>query len=154
MSRLTKKDYKNGIQVNGYYTKKNAQRLTDISHKLGKLEDLMEEYNLESIEDLENLLALQTFKVGGRSNGKSIIAKGILYNQLSDELGCPLDVVFKALLKKEGIRTIKNNTYYIDNIVRMSTGNLAFELELAHYLYLKDYGKTWWLKGEKNEKAS
>lgn len=40
--------------------------------KLGQLEDLMEEYNLESIEDLENLLALQTFNVSGRSNGKTI----------------------------------------------------------------------------------
>jgi hypothetical protein len=67
---------------------------------------------------------------------------------IEKELGCPLEVVFKVLLKKEGIRTIKNNIYYVYKIVRMSNGHLAFELELAQYFFLKDYQKTWWLKGE------
>jgi hypothetical protein len=69
---------------------------------------------------------------------------------IEEELGCPLEVVFKVLLKKEGIRTIKNNIYYVYKIVRMSNGHLAFELELAQYFFLKDYQKTWCLKGEKN----
>lgn len=56
MNRLTKKDYEIGLQVNGYYTKKNAQRLTDISHKLGKLEDIMEHFKINSIDQLINIL--------------------------------------------------------------------------------------------------
>lgn len=171
MSRLTKKDYKKWIKLNGYYTKKNAQRLTDISHKLGKLEDLMEEYNLESIEDLENLLALQTFKVGGRLDGKTIIAKGILYNQLNDELGCPLEVVFRAIEKGIVIKPYEDEYGDItlwnsrkETELDTTVSKLDFEepklLFFDTWVFscnsgcyrgcvrLKDYQKTWWLKGE------
>lgn len=53
MSRLTKIDYLNWININGYYTVEEANRLTLIEYKLGKLEDIMEKYDIESIEELE-----------------------------------------------------------------------------------------------------
>lgn len=139
MNRLTKKDYKNGIQVNGYYTKKNAQRLTDISHKLGKLEDI------------------------------------------EDELGCPLDVMFRVMEKgveyivkitsidvcepytketriehRENLKEIK----LVKDVFRGNQYVFIVGYEPSKYglkediVYLKDYKKTWWVKGERDEKAS
>ena len=79
---------------------------------------------------------------------------------LEDELGCPLDVVFKAL--KEGIwfksddfitknlekdLATRPRLYYSDDFKRY-----RFEIGFGlHYVSLKDYSKTWWLKGDKDE---
>lgn len=70
---------------------------------------------------------------------------------LEEEIGCPLEVVIKAL--KEGI-------YYI-----YPNGNIVLErsFKLNHYssgwclikpklnFKLEDYKKTWWLKRDKSE---
>lgn len=110
MNRLTKRDYKHWVQTNGYYNKKNAQRLTKITHKLGALEDLEE------------------------------------------ELGCPLEVVFKAL--KEGICCVD----YDNQIIRVFKAPLCFNSTSKQFYWsgnnigypdLKDYQKIWWLKGER-----
>jgi hypothetical protein len=112
MSRLTKRDYEKWEQCNGYYNQKNAERLTQITHKLGKLEDLEE------------------------------------------ELGCPLEVVFKVL-KGEKI-LCENEEYYGSLRWNFYTREFVFDLntdkEITNfYLKTNDYGKNWWLKGEKNE---
>ena len=80
--------------------------------------------------------------------------KGLLYNQLTEELGCRLEVVFKALIdgvyiKIEHLPDIieRPRLYYSDDFK-------CYCLEMLYGEYvvkLKDYGKTWWLKGEKNE---
>lgn len=77
------------------------------------------------------------------------IAKSTL--ELQNELGCPLDVVFKAL--KEGI--IINNIYNekVNFKCRLVYKNeeLGWYFNIINdgYVLLKDYGKTWWLKGDK-----
>ena len=78
---------------------------------------------------------------------------------IEDELGCPLDVVFKAL--KEGIyfnfnRTSKEEFIEPNDLsLKFSLGgfyclyfeqwNDGYEIELAYYK------KTWWLKEDKSE---
>lgn len=79
---------------------------------------------------------------------------------IEDELGCPLDVVFKAL--KDGIyfnfnRTSKKEEFIesIDLSLKLSLGgfyclyfeqwNDGYEVDLAYYK------KTWWLKEDLSE---
>lgn len=96
---------------------------------------------------------------------------------LEEELGCPLEVVFKAL--EEGIEyEIEITTYYaVGETIptkRLEKRKNIKEIKLNKYInkfaffvpydysrggilkddiiYLKDYQKTWWLKGEVNEK--
>ena len=112
MSRLTKKDYKNWVKGIGYCNKKQAERVTQIMHKLGKFEDLEE------------------------------------------ELGCPLEVVFKAL--KDGVHIEVEHLPDIIERPRLyySDDFKCYCLEMLYGEYvvkLQDYKKTWWLKGEKNE---
>lgn len=79
---------------------------------------------------------------------------------LEDELGCPLDVVFKAL--KEGFytqtmhHTKQDNTWlgindlgYTKEIFCMYFDKNMANIETCVEIDLKDYGKTWWLKEDK-----
>lgn len=73
------------------------------------------------------------------------------YKQLEEQIGCPLEVVFKA---------IYSGIYYI-----YPNGNIVLErsFKLNHYssgwclikpklnFKLEDYKKTWWLKRDKSE---
>lgn len=66
---------------------------------------------------------------------------------LEEEIGCPLEVVFKAttngIIDFEG----KEHTVVLGGYYLFVTEND----ELIRGIYLKNYQKTWWLKGEKNE---
>lgn len=71
---------------------------------------------------------------------------------LEEELGCPLEVVLEAL---------KNGFYCVDNdnqVIRNFKAPLCFNSTSKEFYWsgnnigypdLKDYGKTWFLKGEK-----
>lgn len=157
------------------YKMEDRYCLEDAMNKLGKLEDLMQEYNINSIQELENLLASKFIAGGFRSAGKSIVAKGILYNELSKEFGCSLEVVFKAMTM--GI-LVKNHEDLIeigysdrrDKYVYFSTEEIYLKNWQSHgtekttnrfqitygddgewCVYLEEYQKTWWLKGEKDD---
>lgn len=98
---------------------------------------------------------------------------------IEDELGCPLDVVFRAMEKgvkyivkiistyvcepktettriehRENLKEIK----LIKDVIRGNQYVFIVGYEPSKYglkediVYLKDYQKTWWIKGEKNEK--
>lgn len=96
---------------------------------------------------------------------------------IEDELGCPLDVVFRAI--KEGIVVKPYEDEYGDITLwnsrketELDTTVSKLDFEEPQLLFfdswvfscssgcyrgcvrLKDYKKTWWLKGEKDEKAS
>lgn len=71
---------------------------------------------------------------------------------LEEELGCPLEVIFKAL--KDGIFCVD----YDNQIIRKFKVPLCFNSTSKQFYWsgnnigypdLKDYQKTWWLKGEK-----
>ena len=70
---------------------------------------------------------------------------------IEDELGCPLDVVFRALT--DGFED-ETRTIYRTDLIKDSKGVYSFSLRdglntIYKSYYLKDYQKTWWLKGEK-----
>lgn len=88
---------------------------------------------------------------------KEVCDKLYALEDLEEQLGCPLEVVFKAL--KNGI-IIKDmfdigigNKFYG---VRLDTQNYDCEYVLRTYkgtisVGVKDYKKTWWLKEDKSE---
>lgn len=71
---------------------------------------------------------------------------------LEEELGCPLEVVVKAL---------QNGVYYEDaaNNMRYMVADLHFNLagdfvlyfDDEEYLLARNYKKTWWLRKDKSE---
>lgn len=78
---------------------------------------------------------------------------------LEQELGCPLEVVIQKI--KELMEENKNKTNYNCCLEYDSFRKLWYIQDYRYYygsydvdnpeLYLKDYQKTWWLKGEKDE---
>lgn len=82
-----------------------------------------------------------------------------VYNKLGiledfeDKLGCPLEVVFKAL--KEGIYIKDLPKGYEKRKVTLNyliKGKMFYFIPSAPYcykLFLKDYKKTWWLVSDK-----
>lgn len=121
----------------------------DAIHQLGRFEDLMEEYNINSIQELENILSSKVIVGGSRSGGKSIVAKGMLYNKLSEQLGCPLEVVFKAIDK--GIKTTEHydigSGQTFKEYIKVEEPHLTFTSIEQDWLkdmdFFKDYANKW-----------
>lgn len=81
---------------------------------------------------------------------------------LQDELGCPLEVVFKAL---NGFYTEFGYISNEDDFIYLRKDSEGWYLKVVIHpskpkpknfawfemRRLKDYGKTWWLKGDKSE---
>lgn len=73
---------------------------------------------------------------------------------IEEELGIPLEVLFKAL--KDGIYRFyeepedeEKHIYYLDPIIcydEYKSCWLFFDDSTYNTYYLKDYGKTWWLE--------
>ena len=75
MSRLTEK-----VKGLNDYIKLATKDKQDFINKLGKLEDILQAFNIESLEELTMLLELATTS-----------------EELNKELGCPLEKIVKAL---------------------------------------------------------
>ena len=144
MNRLTDKNYKHSEEV-----ELEIGLIGVMYSKLNELEDLLDKYNIKSVEELEE--HLDNMRDG---DGKTIIAKGILYNELSKELGCPLEVVFEAY--KKGIVDKYGNEWIVEcNCQSEMMCSLKNDFDDSWYetdgFEFKDYQKTWWVKGEKDE---
>ena len=96
-------------------------------------------------------------EIGNRHNYEGnyvyIVEKLGRLEDLEEELGCRLEVVFEALNEGIYIATeeidffLRPRLYFSDDYK-----NWCFELAFGGYIvHLKDYQKTWWLKGEKDE---
>lgn len=134
----------------------------DCINKLGKIEDLMEKYKINSIEELENILienskelhVIQGIKYG-TDGAISIVGKGMLYNKLSEEFGCPLEVFVNIF--KYGVIVLDDNyeakgfSEWQQQNIEIDIKNKCFSVYCIGTWKFRDYGKTWWLKGEKNE---
>lgn len=159
MSRLTSEPFRRksddsleNYKVRRYGREEWETSVQKVINKLGKLEDLMDEYNINSIEQLENILSSKFIAGGFRNAGKTIVAKGVLYNILSEELGFSFEVVLKALnegvyIEVEHLPDVieRPRLYYSDDFKCY-----CLELLFGEYIIkLSDYKKTWWLKGEK-----
>lgn len=101
-------------------------------NKLGQLEDLLQSYNVEDLEELDKLLEMAT-----------------TYEKLSKQLGCPLDVRLQIV---NGATVYDNygNAFKIEFVAegifigfRTKSGGTSFKYT--------DYKKTWWLKKDKSE---
>lgn len=130
--------------------------------KLEKIENLEEELNIDLLELLEDLKKTKEELKDILNEHLEItpdymaytLSNGITYRKLTEKLGCPLDVVFKALIdgvyiEVEHLPDIieRPRLYYSDDFK-------CYCLEMLYGEYvvkLKDYQKTWWLKGDNNE---
>ena len=67
---------------------------------------------------------------------------------IEEELGCPLDVLFEAL--KQGI--YDKSGFHYDSICLIEDKIYACPLDIwEEYWDLVNYGKTWWLKEDRSE---
>ena len=85
------------------------------------------------------------------------------YKDLEEQLGCPLEVIFKAI--QNGIYTnwdwyydefdINAELSHIDNVYYgvnpFGKISIMFGYKKETIIDLKDYKKTWWLKKDKSE---
>ena len=136
MSRLTEKlksgNYICGIVKGGFVD------------KLGKLEDLLQSYNVKDLEELDKLLEMAT-----------------AYEELSKQLGCPLEVYVKLHQQMKFYRLNALNEIIeceIDNpnddeVYHIQADGIIFnQYDYGWQFYsFKDYKKTWWLKRDKSE---
>jgi len=80
------------------------------------------------------------------------------YNQLTEQLGCPLDVREQAL-KQDEIFYIEKNQNKMIRVVAMNCGYInngecvlnCLANGIWFCLPVKDYKKTWWLREDKSE---
>ena len=107
-----------------------------------------------------------SFSIANLINADSMIRNKLgQIEDIEDELGCPLDVVFKALKDKE---IVVKHTYGLnEQIEKFKThkiSGLQFnKIDFVFWLYedivtdlefdvnVKDYKKTWWLKEDLSE---
>lgn len=82
---------------------------------------------------------------------EELYAKLNKYEQLEQELGCPLDVREQAF--KKGFYDINGNYFtcehYVPFLKQMHTNGIMRGEEKR--FKLEDYKKTWWLKKDKSE---
>lgn len=95
------------------------------------------------------------YRISGFTTIDELIDKLAIYEDLEEQIGCPLEVVFKAIsqgniwVKKEE-EIINTNDYYLDcnglGYWFLSVGKGYYDI-----VGLKDYKKNWWLKEDRSE---
>ena len=189
MSRLTSEPFrrKSDDSLENYKVRRKGREewetlAQNAINKLGKLEDLMEEYNINSIEELELLInshKKQEEKIidlsadlGMFQNENINLTKDIeKYWNIEEELGCPLKLLIRGFIDSnklnddldykqkimvyncngkliEGFEMELSGGEYIDIAVDGEDNNNDYDIETIT-VKIKDYGKTWWLKEEK-----
>ncbi len=150
MERLTKKVENEDRYIANNFKREKGESVLNacdnynakVYNKLGKIEDLLDQYNVKDLEELDKLLTMATS-----------------YEELSKQIGCPLEVIFKAL---KGFY-YKNDVGGITQAPKPIT--IAFdEFSKAYYLEsgdgewtsynnvsLSGHKNTWWLKETKEE---
>lgn len=176
MTRLTKK-----LPSNHYYPTHVKDEynvwIDELLTKLGELEDIMEKYGINSIEELERVIINDG--VGEQAFKEYVEVYVKPYKDIEEELGIDLITLFKAM--KNGIWS--KGSFYDDKIsdtptfiarpeislcsfyeevnddcetIKMEENvwciyTYDFELQIRQTM-LKDYGKTWALTKEELEK--
>lgn len=168
MGRLTHKvDGKYYPSMNNLVQKKDYQSSNYrwlIHEKLGRIEDLMENYGIESVEELELIIIDHkrlynkeielSADLGMYQNENEHLIKDIeKYWELEQQLGCPLDVVIKALLDG-GIIDNYELGCQLNGVVLDGSGDIYLSAVNGDLSNVKDYQKTWWLASDKKEKPN
>lgn len=135
-------------------TKKDFNYSAPILQKLGQLEDLMEKYNIKTLEQVES--AFIGFVSDYTEEGRNHIGELL---KLEDELGIDLVTLFKAL--KNGIWVKFYPLDYYEKETIKFAGKFyfgaTFDFDKPIFRFyqreykLKDYGKTWALTKEELE---
>ena len=111
----------------------------------------------EKVKNTEDYIRLAT------KDKQEFINKLGRIEDLEEQIGCPLEVVFKAI--KNGIYTnwdwyydefdINAELAHIDNVYYgvnpFEKISIMFRYKKETIIDLKDYKKTWWLKEDKSE---
>ena len=139
MNRITEKNgnFYRLKYDNEVYGLENGIRLVQI---IGRLENLLEKYNISDLEYLERCII---------DHDK--------YGELGEQLGCSLEIAFKAL--KDGIYVEDKafNTFEKHDVRGIGLKSLSVISKICDYAecdfscYYEDYKKTWWLKEDKTE---
>ena len=74
------------------------------------------------------------------------------YNQLTKQLGCPLEIMFKALMNGIYIKNIDGEMVNFKCRLTYKNEELGWYFNIINgYVMVKDYKKTWWLKENREE---
>jgi len=137
----------------------------------------MEQNNLGYIDGQDELLSLEQMSASSCCGDTYIIHDNVAnikellielhnYKQLEEEIGCPLDIVIRALkdgfyVDKEQVEkepTWENNKGLVQigcpKYFKLNLWYKTIEVDReGHYLEieLSDYKKTWWLKADRSE---
>jgi hypothetical protein len=138
MDRLTK--FEKNPNSKFPYKLKDESLCTELDsiHTLGLIEDLMEKYNVEGLEELDKLLTMATS-----------------CEELSKQLGCPLNVYMQIEMDRvDGLYDEKGNFWKFDYMTyrhfRCYRKNDKDE-EIDKTFDVNGYKKTWWLKKDLSE---
>ena len=169
---------------------KEKQALDMLYDVSGNVQNLTEEYNvlkkalqrLEAIDNADTSRALECLEVlencasvcGDYSKRANIVRQALLkaqeqekenikYKTLEEEIGCPLEVLFK-LAKQRHFYYEENDELHLINCFDIELFNnkiyfdsnwIDYDIELGDFgtieLPLNEYGKTFWLRKDKSE---
>lgn len=117
-----------------------------------------EPFRRKSDDSLENYKVRRYGREEWEKSVQKVINKLGKLEDIEEELGCPLEVVFRALNEGIHIQTeflnIAIKYFILKPRLYFSNDFKCYCLETgygANMFKLKDYQKTWWLKGEKDE---
>lgn len=107
--------------------------------------------------DIIDILAISIVDLQGSELLTKIIemATDLLeYKKVEEQLGCPLEVVFKALTNGVYVKDFPNESNTL-KMFGLNLTNIENEWYMITKFYanvkVKDYKKTWWLKADKSE---
>ena len=85
------------------------------------------------------------FEAGSRNSGKTLSAIGLYYINLEKEVGCTFETLIKATTY--GIIDWEGKEH---QVVFQENSLIVVENDKLQYSFsLKNYRKSWWVKGEK-----
>lgn len=101
---------------------------------------------------------LKRYEYKQDERGYCFIQEGQIVNKLGkledleEQLGCPLEVVFKALANGVYYEDVANCMKYMAVDLHLNLdGEYVLYFDDEEYLLTKNYKKTWWLKKDKSE---
>lgn len=99
------------------------------------------------------------YRISGFTTIDELIDKLAIYEYLEEQIGCPLEVVVKAIYSGVAYET-KDGLMESEPYVKLYYDGMWFGLDIGNktwtkvdkdHFKLSDYKKTWWLKEDKSE---
>lgn len=154
MNRLTEK------LGEGFYVAEHAHNTDEVTHKLGKFEDLEEELGCP----LEVLVKAMKdgfwFEKNGIGFEKTLFQKGFFrnlspsYNNLTNSIDVEFEIIYGVRFCynwKEDMVSYNENDIINPYGSKLAEKSYAVNLCTYHSYKLSDYKKTWWLKEDRGE---